>query len=143
MPAVPRRAGSSLFEPASRHACWWACDARWPRTPRAATGTVLLTASLIPVAPTILVGLRTWHVTASQRALLSAVSSTKGPPGMVATIPFEQDYRYVTQGTYQGYEHDLGYESTLFTGRGAVGDGELELSDPRTSSRTPPACSQG
>ena len=98
-------------------------DARWPRAGRVAAGAVLLTASLIPVAPTLLVGLRTWHVTSSQRALLAAVSSTKVPSGMVATIPFEQDYRYVDQGSYQGYEHDLGYESTLFTGRGAVGDG--------------------
>jgi len=99
----------------------WATRA--PRAARAVVGLTLLAVALVPIAPTVLVGLRTWHVTSGQRALLTAVSSSRGPAGMVATIPFEQDYRFVVQGSYQGYEHDLGYESTLFTGRGAVGDG--------------------
>ncbi|MGH9020679.1 MAG: hypothetical protein ACRDV0_06625, partial [Acidimicrobiales bacterium] len=97
--------------------------ARHPRAGRAGVVGALAVASLVPVAPTLVVGLRTWHVTAGQAALMRAVSASAGPPGMVASVPFNQDYQFVSQGTYQGYEHDLGYESTLFTHRGAVGDG--------------------
>jgi hypothetical protein len=83
---------------------------------------VMVGIGLVPVLPTFVDGLRTWHVTPSQLALLGEVRDTPGP-GMAATIPFGQDYRFVAQGSYRGYEHDLGYESVLFTGRQDVGDG--------------------
>ncbi len=98
-------------------------SARTARVLRASSGTALVLAALVPVAPTIVAGLRTWHVTAGQGQLLGAVSASAGPAGSVATVPFDQDYRFVVQGTYQGYEHDLGYESSLYTRRGEVGDG--------------------
>ena len=78
--------------------------------------------ALVPALPTFVVGLRTWHITPPQLALLGEVRNAPGP-GMVATIPFGQDYRFVAQGSYRGYEHDLGFESALFTGRQDVGDG--------------------
>ena len=81
--------------------------------------------ALLPVMPTFVVGLRTWHVTSSQSSLLGEVRDSH-QPGMVATIPFSQDYRFINQGSYQGYEHDLGYESVLFTGRQDVGDGDWD-----------------
>ncbi|MGP8001732.1 MAG: hypothetical protein ACLPKI_31070 [Streptosporangiaceae bacterium] len=82
----------------------------------------VLGAALVPVLPTLVTGLRTWHVTGLQQALLDQVRDAH-VPGAVASIPFDQDYRYLVQGSYQGYEHDLGYESALFTGRPDVGDG--------------------
>jgi hypothetical protein len=78
-----------------------------------------------PVSPTLAIGLRTWHVTHPQQALLDRLRNMPGP-GRVASVPFDQDYRFVVQGTYRGYEHDLGYESSLFTGRPDVGDGSWD-----------------
>jgi len=80
---------------------------------------------LVPVLPTLVNGLRTWHVKHAQQSLLAEVRDASGP-GRVASIPFDQDYRYLVQGTYQGYEHDLGYESALFTGRPDIGDGSWD-----------------
>jgi hypothetical protein len=82
----------------------------------------LLAVGLVPVAPTLVIGLHTWHVTKPQQALLRLVGQAPSAD-RVASIPFNQDYQYVVQGSYQGYEHDLGYESALFTGRQDIGDG--------------------
>ena len=96
----------------------------WPdsSTIRRPLVLVVVGIALVPVLPTFVAGLRTWQVTPPQLALLSEARDTPGP-GMVATIPFGQDYRFIAQGSYRGYEHDLGYESALFTGRQDVGDG--------------------
>jgi hypothetical protein len=87
-----------------------------------AVACTLLGVGLVPVLPTLVIGLRTWHVTRPQQALLSLVRNAPRAD-RVASIPFDQDYRYLVQGSYQGYEHDLGYESALFTGRQDIGDG--------------------
>ena len=118
--AAPRALERRRARVAPARGAWLA---RWPRGVSAATGACLVVAAIVPVAPTLVVGLRTWHVTAGQSALLADVAAGTGAPGSVASVPFDQDYRFVTQGTYEGYEHDLGYESSLFTRRGAVGDG--------------------
>ena len=96
----------------------------WPSTSliRLPLTLALVGVALVPVLPTFIVGLRTWHITPSQLALLDEVRNESGP-GMVASIPFSQDYQFVDQGSYHGYEHDLGFESALFTGRQDVGDG--------------------
>ncbi len=96
----------------------------WPQASlsRRPLALAVVAIALVPALPTFVVGLRTWHITPSQLALLGEVRSAPGP-GMVATIPFGQDYRFVDQGSYRGYEHDLGFESVLFTGRQDVGDG--------------------
>ena len=89
-------------------------------------GTLLCAAivgiCLVPVAPTLLTGLRTVSVTPNQRALLDRIASDP-QPSLVASIPYDQTYRFVTQGTYAGWEHDLGSESFASTGHPAVGDG--------------------
>ena len=41
----------------------------------------------------------------------------------LATVPFDQTRRYLVDGSYQGWEHDLGAESGLWTGRPALADG--------------------
>jgi hypothetical protein len=89
--------------------------------PRALT-LALVGAALVPVLPTVVIGLRTWHVTRPQQALLGRIRDTTRS-GAVASVPFGQDYQYLIQGSYRGYEHDLGYESALFTGQPAIGDG--------------------
>lgn len=83
---------------------------------------VVVWIGLVPVLPTLIVGLRTWHLTPAQAALLGRLRQA---PAMsrVASVPFDQDYRFLVQGSYRGFEHDLGYESVLFTGRQDVGDG--------------------
>ena len=78
--------------------------------------------ALGPVSPTLIIGLRTWHVTPAQQALLDRLRNAP-VPGLMASIPFDQDYRFVVQGSYRGYEHDLGYESNLFTGQPDIADG--------------------
>ncbi len=89
-------------------------------------GTLLCAAivgiCLVPVAPTMLTGLRTVSVTRDQRALLDRIARDP-QPSLVASIPYDQTYRFVTQGTYAGWEHDLGSESFASTGHPAVGDG--------------------
>ena len=96
----------------------------WPQASlsRRPLALAVVAIALVPALPTFVVGLRTWHITPSQLALLGEVRSAPRP-GMVATIPFGQDYRFVDQGSYRGYEHDLGFENVLFTGRQDVGDG--------------------
>ena len=117
-----------------RHAARAASSARARRPPprrltrlpdpvvSGAVAGIVLAIALVPVLPTAVIGLRTWHVTRPQQALLSLVARAPSAD-RAASIPFDQDYRYVVQGSYQGYEHDLGYESALFTGRQDIGDG--------------------
>jgi hypothetical protein len=78
---------------------------------------------LLPVLPVLVRGLETYHLTPGQRAMLSAVRADRGD-FMVASAPYAQPYRFVEQGGFRGYEHDLGFESPLFTGHRAVGVGE-------------------
>jgi hypothetical protein len=89
---------------------------------RCGLALILAVAGLVPVLPTFVIGLRAWHVTQPQLALLDRVRDASGQ-GMVASIPFDQDYQFLVQGSYQGYEHDLGYESVMYTGREDVADG--------------------
>ena len=89
---------------------------------RAITTFAIVGIALVPVMPTLIIGLRSWHLTQSQAALLDRLRNVPAQ-SRVASVPFDQDYRYLVQGSYQGYEHDLGYESVLFTGHPDVGDG--------------------
>ena len=88
----------------------------------AALAGALLAVCLIPVSPTLLTGLRTVGVTPQQRAVLDRIARDP-QPSLVASIPYDQTYRFVTQGSYAGWEHDLGSESFAATGHPAVGDG--------------------
>ena len=90
--------------------------------PMAALAGALLAVCLIPVSPTLLTGLRTVGVTPDQRAVLDRIARDP-QPSLVASIPYDQTYRFVTQGSYAGWEHDLGSESFAATGHPAVGDG--------------------
>ena len=83
---------------------------------------MVVAVGLVPVMPTLIIGLRTWHLTPPQAALLDRAENAPAQT-RIASIPFGQDYRYLMQGHYRGYEHDLGYESALFTGHPDVGDG--------------------
>ena len=102
----------------------WRWYLGWNRSAlvRGVLALCLAAAGLTPVLPTFVIGLRTWHVTSDQRVLLNQIRNAPGQ-GMAASIPFDQDYQYLVQGSYQGYEHDLGYESVMFTGRQDVDDG--------------------
>jgi hypothetical protein len=60
--------------------------------------------------------------------LLESLRATA--PGVVATIPYDQSTMFVDTAAYSGYEHDLGYESPLFTGVPTLGTGDW---DQRTS----------
>ncbi len=41
----------------------------------------------------------------------------------VATVPYDQTGRFLVQGSYQGWEHDLGADSSAFTRHPAIADG--------------------
>lgn len=106
----------------------WRQDAGWP-WPTAVRGAVAVTLAgiaLVSVLPTFVTGLRTWHVPPSQLALLNQLRTIPSAQ-RVLSVP-TQDTRFLQQGTYQGFEHDLGYESPLFTGRQDVADGGWEQS---------------
>ncbi|MFL5832176.1 MAG: hypothetical protein ACJ76X_19840 [Solirubrobacteraceae bacterium] len=75
----------------------------------------------LPNAPTILPGFATWRPTEAQSELLDAAAAAGRSP--LATVPFDQTRRFMTVGSYQGWEHDLGAESSLWTGRPALADG--------------------
>ena len=100
---------------------------RWlhASAPRGALAVLMVAIGLVPVLPTFVVGLRTWHITQPQLKLLDQIRNSPDK-GMEASIPFDQDYQYLIQGSYQGYEHDLGYESALYTGHQDVGDGSWD-----------------
>jgi len=85
-------------------------------------GAALLALVLLPVAPTLTRGLMTWRPQPSQLALLRAPAADHSQFA-VATIPFDQNYRFLTANGYRGYEHDLGAESATFTGHPALADG--------------------
>jgi hypothetical protein len=103
-------------------------DARqaWPSVIRDAVAVALVGIALVPVLPTFVEGLRTWHVTPGQQALLGQLRAVPASD-RVFSVP-DQDVEFLVQGSYQGYEHDLGYESVLFTGRQDVGDGGWDQS---------------
>ena len=91
----------------------------------------LVCATLLPVAPTLLSGFRTVAVLPSQSSLLSTIAADR-KPSIVASIPFDQTYRFVQQPGYRGWEHDLGSESAAFTNHPAVGDGGWDQQDADT-----------
>lgn len=95
----------------------------------AAFAVCLVAAMLVQVAPTIVDGLKTWEPASSDLQLLSAVRANDGR-GIAATIPYDQSTTFVSTPAYSGYEHDLGYESALFTGQSVLGTGDW---DQRTS----------
>lgn len=83
---------------------------------------LLMLVVALPVGPTIASGFRTWRPAPDQMALLSSVERQEGDFA-VATIPFDQSVRFIQQGTYAGFEHDLGAESSAFTGHPTLADG--------------------
>jgi len=102
--------------------------ARWPGSSRVRGIVLGVAAAMVaavlafPVAPTLVTGLRTWRPDPGQLALMDkARDAPKG--SLIATVPYDQSVRFVSQRGYRGYEHDLGAESALFTGHSAVGDG--------------------
>jgi hypothetical protein len=80
------------------------------------SGAVL---ALLPVAPTLLAGLRTWTPTSGQLQLMHAVAAEPGTFS-VASVPYDQSMRYLRSSSYSGWEHDLGVESALYTGHSAI-----------------------
>jgi hypothetical protein len=84
--------------------------------------TALIAALLLPVAPTLLSGFKTWRPDEQQVALMKQVSHDKDSY-RVASVPYDQTARFLDQGKYHGFEHDLGAESSLWTGHPSIGDG--------------------
>ena len=70
--------------------------------------------ALLPVAPTLVSGLRTWEPSGSNTALMRSLQAdrTQAP---VVSVPYGQSMRFLTQPGYSGWEHDLGVESPLYT----------------------------
>ena len=106
----------------------WRRDAGrpWPTAVRGAVAVILVGIALVSVLPTFVVGLRTRHMPPSQLALLDRLRAIPSAQ-RVLSVP-TQDTQFLQQGTYRGFEHDLGYESALFTGRQNVADGGWEQS---------------
>lgn len=75
--------------------------------------------ALLPVGPTLISGFRTWAPTPAARQLMQTVAQDPGTFA-VASVPYDQSMRFVSTGGYQGWEHDLGVESPLFTGHPAM-----------------------
>jgi hypothetical protein len=92
------------------------------RATGAAAAAAVVTIALLPVAPTLLTGFRTVSVSNEQKQLLSAIGSDH-QQALVASVPYDQTYRFVKQADYSGWEHDLGSESVAVTGHPTVGDG--------------------
>lgn len=92
-----------------------------PSAIRGAVAVILLGLALVQVLPTFVAGLRTWHVTPAQEVLLDRLRAIPSSD-RVLSVP-TQDIQFLQQGTYAGFEHDLGYEGASFTGRQDVADG--------------------
>ncbi|MGZ4132645.1 MAG: hypothetical protein ACXVWF_06340, partial [Actinomycetota bacterium] len=106
-----------LLSAVGRRRRLWRVTLRWT-VPRFCA---LLFVVMLPVAPTLFSGFQTWQPSPDQVELMQTVRA--GGTSVVATVPFDQSVRYLRQGAYQGYEHDLGAESTTFTGRPTLSDG--------------------
>ena len=89
---------------------------------------VLVAAMLLQVAPTIATGLKTWEPPADEVQLLDSLRVRRQVSSR--RFPYDQSTMFVDTPSYSGYEHDLGYESPLFTGVPTLGTGDW---DQRTS----------
>ncbi|HEY3019966.1 MAG TPA: hypothetical protein VGJ32_07215, partial [Solirubrobacteraceae bacterium] len=95
---------------------------RLPRAMRGAGLALALAALLAPNSPTLLAGFAVWRPAGGEAELLAREAA--GPASApVATIPYDQTRRFLRDGAYRGWEHDLGAQSVAFTGRAALGDG--------------------
>jgi hypothetical protein len=100
----------------------WIANRLRPRALSLVATGALGSAALLPVAPTLSTGLRSITVSAAQRQLLARVAADPHQ-SLVASVPYDQTYRFIQQRGYRGWEHDLGSESAAFTNHAAVGDG--------------------
>jgi uncharacterized membrane protein len=67
----------------------------------------------------LLSGFRTWAPPKSSVALMKTISSDHSSAS-VGSIPWGQSMMYVKTSGYQGWEHDLGVESSLYTNHPAL-----------------------
>jgi hypothetical protein len=74
---------------------------------------------LLPVGPMLLSGFRTWAPPKSSVALMKTISSDHSSAS-VGSVPWDQSMMYVKTSGYQGWEHDLGVESSLYTNHPAL-----------------------
>jgi hypothetical protein len=88
-------------------------------------GALVVAAMLVQVSPTLASGLKTWQPPGDELQLLSALRDDRSS-GLAASIPYDQDTMFVDTSAYSGYEHDLGYESQLFSGVPVLGTGDWD-----------------
>jgi hypothetical protein len=100
---------------------------RWGGVLLASGSACALAALLLPVGPTLVRGFMTWRPSDGEMALMRRIAQDRSQFA-VATTPYDQTYRFLTQGHYRGYEHDLGAESPSFTGHPALADGGWQQS---------------
>jgi hypothetical protein len=83
----------------------------------------MMVVMLAPVSPTLALGLQTWRPSPGEVALLRRIGHDHATFA-VATVPYRQSFEFVHDHGYLGNEHDLGTESTLYTGHPSVGTGD-------------------
>lgn len=74
---------------------------------------------LLPVGPMLLSGFRTWAPPKGSVALMKRISSDHSSAS-VGSVPWDQSMMYMKTSGYQGWEHDLGVESSLYTNHPAL-----------------------
>ncbi len=79
----------------------------------------LVAVMLLPVAPTLLSGFLGWEPSPGEVALMRTVESDRSQ-FMVASVPYDQSIRFVSQPRHSGWGHDLGVESALWTAHPAI-----------------------
>jgi hypothetical protein len=86
------------------------------RSPRwaYAGAAALMAVILLPTAPTIASGFLAWRPTTSQVRLMRPIAQDHST-FLVASVPYDQPQMFVSDGSYSGWEHDLGVESALWT----------------------------
>jgi hypothetical protein len=102
---------------------------RFPKAPLYAGIGVLMIAVLLPVAPTLLSGFATWRPEAGQVALMKTVEHDRGD-FYLSSVPYNQFMRFFVQGSHRGYEHDIGTDSTIFTGHSAISGATWDRTTP-------------
>jgi hypothetical protein len=95
----------------------------WRRTLVPASISLLIAATALPDITTLARGFLTVDRPLGQVALLSRVSADHGN-FLVASVPFDQARQFLSGPRYSGWEHDLGADSSAYTGHAAVGDGD-------------------
>jgi hypothetical protein len=95
----------------------------WRRHVLPVSISALIAFTALPNITTLARGFLTVGRPAGQVALLYRVSADDGH-FLVASVPFDQTRQFLSEQSYSGWEHDIGADSSVYSGHPAISDGD-------------------